>query len=151
MRNIMSMLVMLYVLGAVAFADVACKPSQKTEAPDSKLTNVQPKQKEAKMEVVLTSANFEAEVLKSDKPVLVDFWATWCGPCRMLAPILDEIATEKAGVIKVGKVNVDDAQELAAKFGITSIPTLILFKDGKPVATTVGFMQKAELEKFVAQ
>ena len=103
------------------------------------------------MEITLTSANFEAEVLKSDKPVLVDFWAPWCGPCRMLSPILEQIAEEKAGVLKVGKVNVDEASDLAAKYGISSIPALFLFKDGKVAAQAVGFMQKADLERFAAQ
>ena len=107
--------------------------------------------KEKKMEIELTSANFEAEVLKSDKPVLVDFWAPWCGPCRMLAPILEQIAVEKADVLKVGKVNVDEAADLAAKYGISSIPALFLFKDGKVAAQAVGFMQKADLERFAAQ
>lgn len=103
------------------------------------------------MEIELTSANFESEVLGSDKPVLVDFWATWCGPCRMLAPLLAQIAEEKAGVLKVGKVNVDEAADLAAKYGITSIPTLLLFKNGTLAAQTTGFMQKPDLERFAAQ
>ena len=108
-------------------------------------------EKEKNMEIELTSANFESEVLKSDKPVLVDFWAPWCGPCKMLAPFVAEIAVEKAGQIKVGKVNVDEAPDLAAKYGINSIPALFLFKDGKVAAQAVGFMQKADLERFVAQ
>ena len=103
------------------------------------------------MEIELTPANFEEEVLKSDVPVLVDFWAPWCGPCRMLAPVLAQIAQEKSGALKVGKVNVDEAVELAAKYGISSIPALLLFKSGQVAAQTVGFMQKADLESFAAQ
>ena len=108
------------------------------------------KGKEQTMEITITKANFEAEVLKSDKPVLVDFWAPWCGPCRMLAPILAEIAEEKGGAIKVGKVNVDDEPELAAQYGITGIPAILLFKDGKVAATSVGFRPKPELEAFLS-
>lgn len=100
-------------------------------------------------EIKLTSTNFENEVLKSDLPTVVDFWATWCGPCKMIAPHLEELANEKEGIVKVGKVNVDEEPELCAKFGISSIPTLMLFKDGKIVNTTVGYMNKAQLEAFV--
>ena len=102
------------------------------------------------MEIELNRSNFESEVLKSGTPVLVDFWAPWCGPCRMLAPVLAQIAEEKAGVLKVGKVNVDEAADLAAEYGAASIPALFLFKDGKVAAQTVGFMQKADLERFVS-
>ena len=105
--------------------------------------------KEAAMEITLTKANFETETLKSDKPVLVDFWAPWCGPCRMLAPVLAEIAEEKAGKVKVGKVNVDEEPELAAKYGISSIPAVLLFKNGQVAATSIGFTPKPELEAFV--
>ena len=108
------------------------------------------KGKEQVMEITLAKTNFEAEVLKSDKPVLVDFWAPWCGPCRMLAPILAEIAEEKADTIKVGKVNVDENPELAAQYGISGIPAMLLFKDGKVAGTSVGFKPKAELESFIA-
>jgi thioredoxin 1 len=101
------------------------------------------------MEIELTSGNFESEVLKSDRPVLVDFWAPWCGPCRMLAPVLAQIAQEKADVLKVGKVNVDEAPELAAKYGIASIPAVFLFRNGEVAAQSVGFMQKPELERFI--
>ena len=99
-------------------------------------------------EIKLTSTNFENEVLKADLPIVVDFWATWCGPCKMIAPHLEELANEKEGIVKVGKVNVDEEPELCAKFGISSIPTLILFKDGKIVNTTVGYMNKSQLEAF---
>ena len=108
------------------------------------------KGKEQVMEITLTKSNFEAEVLQSDKPVLVDFWAPWCGPCRMLAPILAEIAEEKGDAVKVGKVNVDEEPDLAAQYGISGIPAMLLFKDGKVAATSVGFKPKAELEAFVA-
>ena len=93
-------------------------------------------------EITLTAANFESEVLKSDKPVLVDFWATWCGPCRMVAPIIAQIADEKAGELKVGKLNVDDEMEIARSYGIMAIPTMILFRDGKEAAKFTGFADK---------
>lgn len=95
-------------------------------------------------EITITKENFENEVLKSDRPVLIDFWATWCGPCRMLAPIIEEIANER-GDIKVGKVNVDDEGELASAFGVTSIPTVVLMKDGKVVAQSVGYRPKEQI------
>ena len=97
------------------------------------------------MEIELTNENFDAEVLQSELPVLVDFWATWCGPCMMLGPIVAEVATEYAGRVKVGKVNVDNAPELAARYGITSIPALLLFNKGEVVRTSVGFVPKADV------
>lgn len=101
------------------------------------------------MEITLNLDNFENEVINSEIPVLVDFWATWCGPCRMIAPIIEEIAEEYAGKIKVGKVNVDEQEELAIKFGISSIPTLLLFKNGQVVKKTLGYMPKDAVEKFI--
>ena len=97
-------------------------------------------------EIILTEANFEEEVIKSEIPVLIDFWATWCGPCRMLAPTIAKIAEEQSGVIKVGKVDVDEEPVLAAKFGIASIPTLMVFKDGQAVKKSVGVIPKAAIE-----
>lgn len=96
-------------------------------------------------EITLTAKNFETEVLNSDKPVLVDFWAVWCGPCQMVGPVVKEIAEEYANKIKVGKVNVDEEPELAAAFGIESIPTLMVFKNGKAVNMAVGFRDKAQI------
>ena len=96
-------------------------------------------------EVKLTKLNFEDEVIHSDLPVLVDFWATWCGPCRMVAPIVEEIAEAYEGTVKVGKVNVDEEPELAAAFRVSSIPTLMVFKNGRLVNTAVGYRPKEQI------
>nr|WP_288984747.1 thioredoxin [uncultured Treponema sp.] len=101
------------------------------------------------MEVKITESNFKEEVLNSSKPVLVDFWATWCGPCRMLSPVIEEIAAEKSETLKVGKVNVDEEPALATQFGVVSIPMLVLFKNGKAVKTSVGYQPKEEILKFI--
>ncbi|MBE6031564.1 MAG: thioredoxin [Clostridiales bacterium] len=100
-------------------------------------------------EITITKNNFEQEVLQSDKPVLVDFWAAWCGPCRMVAPIVAQIAEEQAGKVKVGKINVDEEPALAMQFGIASIPTLLVFKDGQVVNKAVGYMPKEQLEAML--
>ncbi len=99
------------------------------------------------MEITLTDENFEQEVLESDKPVLVDFWATWCGPCMMLSPIIEEIAEEYSDFLKVGKVNVDEQPVTSLEYKVSSIPTLMLFKDGKVVKKSVGYMGKEDLIK----
>ena len=100
-------------------------------------------------ELNITSLNFENEVLNSDKPVLLDFYADWCGPCKMLAPVVHEIAEENAGTLKVGKINVDEQMELAMRFQVSSIPMLVVFKDGKAVAKFVGYRPKAEIVAMV--
>ena len=102
------------------------------------------------MEIELKKENFESEVIKAEIPVLVDFWATWCGPCRMITPTIEQIAKEYAGKIKVGKVNVDDEMALAVEYGIEVIPTLIFFKDGKAVKKTTGVLDKAEIQTIIA-
>ncbi len=96
-----------------------------------------------------SDATFEADVLKSDAPVLVDYWAEWCGPCKMIAPLLDEVAKVYDGKVRIVKVNVDDNQEITAKYGIRGIPTLKLFKNGEDVATKVGALSKAQLTQFL--
>ena len=100
-------------------------------------------------ELKITAANFENEVLHSDKSVLLDFYADWCGPCKMLAPVVHEIAEENAGTLKVGKVNVDEQMELAMRFQVSSIPMLVVFKDGKAVAKSVGYRSKPEIAAMV--
>ena len=96
-----------------------------------------------------TGENFKSEVLDSGIPVLVDFWAPWCGPCRMIAPVVDELAAELSGKLKVGKVNTDENTQLAGEYGVMSIPTLIVFKDGEAAERLVGFMNKKDLQTAI--
>ena len=100
-------------------------------------------------EIKLTRQNFETETLRSDKPVLIDFWAPWCGPCRMLAPIVEDVAAELDGQVKVGKVNVDEEPELAAAFQVASIPTLVVLKGGKVVEQAVGARGKQDIAAMI--
>lgn len=99
----------------------------------------------------VSDASFESDVLQSKQPVLVDYWAEWCGPCKMIAPILDELSTTYAGKLQVAKMNVDENRDIPAKFGIRGIPTLMLFKDGQLAATKVGAMSKAQMTAFIDQ
>jgi thioredoxin 1 len=99
--------------------------------------------------VHVSDASFAQDVLSADVPVLVDFWAAWCGPCKMIAPILDDLAEQYAGKLKIAKVDVDANKEIPGKFGIRGIPTLILFKNGEPAATKVGALSKAQLVEFI--
>jgi thioredoxin 1 len=99
----------------------------------------------------VSDATFEADVLQSALPVLVDYWAEWCGPCKMIAPILDEVATAYNGKLQIAKMNVDENRDIPAKFGIRGIPTLMLFKDGQLAATKVGAMTKSQMTAFVDQ
>ncbi len=101
------------------------------------------------MVVHVNGKNFESEVLQSLTPVLVDFWAPWCGPCKMIGPSIDELGKELDGKIKVCKLNVDEAQEIAVQFGVMSIPALLLFKQGKVVTQTIGALPKKEIENFI--
>ena len=97
----------------------------------------------------VTDATFEAEVLKAQGPVLVDYWAEWCGPCKMIAPVLDDIATTYDGKLTIAKLNIDDNQETPAKHGVRGIPTLMLFKNGEVAATKVGALSKSQLQAFI--
>ena len=99
------------------------------------------------MAVTVTEQSFDQEVLQSEKPVIVDFWAEWCGPCHAVAPVLDKIAAERDGELKLVKVNIDEEQGLAQRYGIASIPTMVLFKDGEPAAAAIGAQPKGMLER----
>lgn len=99
--------------------------------------------------VTVDSSNFESDVLKSSEPVVVDFWAEWCGPCKMIAPALDEIASEMSGKVKIAKLNIDENPDLAAQYGVRSIPTLLIFKDGELAANKVGAAPKSALSSWI--
>jgi|SRR3990170_958177 len=99
--------------------------------------------------ITISDDNFEAEVLKSDQPVLIDFWAAWCGPCRMIAPIVEELAGEYTGKVKIGKLDVDNNQQTAIKYGVRSIPTLLVFKNGEVKETIIGAVPKAQIQQKI--
>ncbi len=99
------------------------------------------------MATAVTEANFEQEVISSDKPVIVDFWAEWCGPCHAVSPVLDRIAEERSGELKLVKINIDEEQALAQRYNVSSIPTIILFKDGEPTKAAIGAQPKGALER----
>ncbi len=103
------------------------------------------------MEIKLTKDNFDSEVINSNIPVLVDFWASWCGPCRMIAPVIERIAEKFDGRIKVGKVNVDEEPEISLEYNIASIPTVMIFKNGEEVSKSIGYSDEAEIEQLVLQ
>lgn len=100
-------------------------------------------------EVTLTDQNFDAEVLKSDMPVVVDFWAPWCGPCKIISPIIEELAKQYTGKVKVGKLNVDENPDTAAQFGVMSIPSVFVFKNGQPVKSMIGAQGKEQYQKAI--
>ncbi len=119
--------------------------SSPAQGPDTQITE----KKMSEHIKTVSDDSFDADVLKSSQPVLVDYWAAWCGPCKMIAPMLEEVAAEYAGKVTVAKLNVDENQQTASEFGIRGIPTLMLFKDGKVAATKVGALSKSQLTEFL--
>lgn len=116
-----------------------------------KAANDRGRKGENNMEKIFTTENFESEVLNTDKPVLVDFYADWCGPCKMMAPVVEQLAEELDGIVAVGKMNVDDNYDIAARYKVMSIPTLILFKNGQVADKRIGLQSKAEIEQMIRE
>uniref|UniRef100_A0A7S1E0V9 Thioredoxin domain-containing protein n=3 Tax=cellular organisms TaxID=131567 RepID=A0A7S1E0V9_HEMAN len=124
---------------------------KRAASPGRAATPLRPRNPPMSSELIkhVSDASFDADVIQSGKPVLVDYWAEWCGPCKMIAPILDEVATGYGDKLQIAKMNVDENREVPAKFGIRGIPTLMLFKDGQLAATKVGALSKAQLTAFI--
>lgn len=142
-------LVVIFIISLIAINSLLNKESEKMLYQSSEQINIKNEEEENKMEILkVTSENFESEVLQSDKPVLIDFYADWCGPCKMLSPIVDEVAEENTD-IKVVKINVDNAQDLAMKYQVMSIPTLVVIKDGREVNRSVGLIDKADIISLI--
>ena len=142
-------LIVIFIISLIVINSLLNKESEKMLYQSNEQINIKNEEEENKMEILkVTSENFESEVLQSDKPVLIDFYADWCGPCKMLSPIVDEVAEENTD-IKVVKINVDNAQDLAMKYQVMSIPTLVVIKDGKEVNRSVGLIDKADVISLI--
>ena len=142
-------LIVIFIISLIVINSLLNKESEKMLYQSNEQINIKNEEEENKMEILkVTSENFESEVLQSDKTVLIDFYADWCGPCKMLSPIVDEVAEENTD-IKVVKINVDNAQDLAMKYQVMSIPTLVVIKDGKEVNRSVGLIDKADVISLI--
>ena len=142
-------LIVIFIISLIVINSLLNKESEKMLYQSNEQINIKNEEEENKMEILkVTSENFESEVLQSDKPVLIDFYADWCGPCKMLSPIVDEVAEENTD-IKVVKINVDNAQDLAMKYQVMSIPTLVVIKEGKEVNRSVGLIDKSEVVSLI--
>lgn len=142
-------LIVIFIISLIVINSLLNKESEKMIYQSSEQINIKNEEEENEMEILkVTSENFESEVLQSDKPVLIDFYADWCGPCKMLSPIVDEVAEENTD-IKVVKINVDNAQDLAMKYQVMSIPTLVVIKDGKEVNRSVGLIDKEDVISLI--
>ena len=142
-------LIVIFIISLIVINSLLNKKSEKMLYQSSEQINIKNEEEENEMEILkVTSENFESEVLQSDKTVLIDFYADWCGPCKMLSPIVDEVAEENTD-IKVVKINVDNAQDLAMKYQVMSIPTLVVIKDGREINRSVGLIDKAEVVSLI--
>ena len=142
-------LIVIFIISLIVINSLLNKESEKMLYQSSEQINIKNEEEEDEMEILkVTSENFESEVLQSDKPVLIDFYADWCGPCKMLSPIVDEVAEENTD-IKVVKINVDNAQDLAMKYQVMSIPTLVVIKDGKEINRSVGLIDKVDVINLI--